>query len=797
MSSQSTNVDCGNYELLSEFKLDYAPASVAKYRSKKTGFTVVVADNKAPITNAYFVVGTEIFDDSGRPHTLEHLIFLGSKDYPYKGVLDNLANRAGGDGTNAWTADDHTAYTISTAGSEGFFNMLPVYLDHILYPTITASGFVTEVFHINGKGEEAGVVMSEMQGVEQNSERVLANKLQKELYPEGSAYRSETGGMLSALRKLTVEEIREFHAKSYRPYNVCLIVDGSIPLDRLMRVLNEKVDPLILSRAGEDRISIPADWKRPFLETASAGGPVIEQDKQIVVEFMDKDESMGEMYLAWRGSKTGDHLGGMALDILTTYLTDTEVAPLNKRFVEIAKPLCTGIGFYSSDRAGASEFTCHISGVPAAELEKMSGEVRKALAEIANGTAKEGPLDLDRMHTVIKRDRRQLLATAETRLTDILSDPIIADCLYGDADSKSLPDVFNDLKRYDLLLTWSAEQWIDVLNKYLVQQPCLTIVGKPSAPMVDQVSKASKELLENTKKSLGETGLKIKADELEAAQQENDRPIPEDMLTSFPISDASQIDWIPVESAVNPVASFGNASPRVQARIDLEGSQLPYSVHYAHVASNFVIVRATFDAAQLPADLMPYLKLFEASLFSLPIQRPDGLISHEDVVNQLTEFTVDYDSGLSLRGQFADVFQVYLKVEKDQYEKAIAWLRDIISNGVFDIERLSVATAKLVQDLPRRKRSAAAAANSTVYDMLFDREKSPSIANGLLNTLTNLPQIAEELKTHPEQVVAKLEELRKRLLDPSLLRISVAGDIMSLAKPRSAWSENFLNVKVG
>lgn len=27
----------------------------------------------------YFSVATEIFDDSGRPHTLEHLIFMGSE----------------------------------------------------------------------------------------------------------------------------------------------------------------------------------------------------------------------------------------------------------------------------------------------------------------------------------------------------------------------------------------------------------------------------------------------------------------------------------------------------------------------------------------------------------------------------------------------------------------------------------------------------------------------------------------------------------------------------------------------
>lgn len=46
---------------------------------------------------------TEAFDDDGLPHTLEHLIFLGSEQYPYKGVLDLLANRCLASGTNAWT----------------------------------------------------------------------------------------------------------------------------------------------------------------------------------------------------------------------------------------------------------------------------------------------------------------------------------------------------------------------------------------------------------------------------------------------------------------------------------------------------------------------------------------------------------------------------------------------------------------------------------------------------------------------------------------------------------------------
>lgn len=60
----------------------------------------------------------------------------------------------------------NTCYTISTAGSEGFLRILPVYLDHILNPTMTDAGFTTEIYHLNGEGQDSGVVFSEMQGRE-------------------------------------------------------------------------------------------------------------------------------------------------------------------------------------------------------------------------------------------------------------------------------------------------------------------------------------------------------------------------------------------------------------------------------------------------------------------------------------------------------------------------------------------------------------------------------------------------------------------------------------------------------
>ena len=67
---------------------------------------------------------------------------MGSEKYPYKGILNLLANRAFSGGTNAWTGVDHTAYHVSTAGGQGFLQLLPVFLDHVLYPTLTDAGYV-------------------------------------------------------------------------------------------------------------------------------------------------------------------------------------------------------------------------------------------------------------------------------------------------------------------------------------------------------------------------------------------------------------------------------------------------------------------------------------------------------------------------------------------------------------------------------------------------------------------------------------------------------------------------------
>lgn len=64
--------------------------------------------------------------------------------------------------------------------------------------------------HIDGNGENNGVVYAEMQGRENSAESRMFYELQRALFA-GTGYAAETGGRMKDLRTLTVETVRNYH----------------------------------------------------------------------------------------------------------------------------------------------------------------------------------------------------------------------------------------------------------------------------------------------------------------------------------------------------------------------------------------------------------------------------------------------------------------------------------------------------------------------------------------------------------------------------------------------------------
>ncbi|KAI0652259.1 Metalloenzyme, LuxS/M16 peptidase-like protein [Trametes meyenii] len=783
----------GNFDLIKKFKLDFADIHVSKWKSRSSGLSVVHLDYDAPLVNGYFVVGTEIFNDSGCPHTLEHLVFMGSEKYPYKGIIDHLANRGFSNGTNAWTDTDHTAYTVSTAGEQGFLQLLPIYVDHILYPTLTKAGFITEVHHIDGKGENSGVVYSEMQGRENTSGDLMALRMQRLLNPPGSAYRSETGGLMEALRVLTVDQIRDYHHTYYVPHNLTLIVTGKLASGTasLLDVVQNQVEPSIVAH-HQNQGTKPAGWKRPFVETASAQRKPIAQTIKETIEFPEKDESVGELQIGFLGPPPNAFLERKALDILGTYLTSSPVAPLNKEFVEIENPLCTYIYFGEDTRATYVDLPVYVGSIPTEHLDTFDEKLKASLRRVAD----EG-LDMGRMAMVISRDERQLRSKVESSQGDTFSGNVITDALYGSEDGSELAPSMDEINQYAELKQWTNKQWTDLLRKYYIDPPSIVVRGRPSGDMADRLDKAEKARIAVQKEQLGPDGLAECERVLEAAKKEHEAEIPTEILKSFPVPSVKSISWIPVQSFQESVKGKERApapqpgNEQLTKHVEQDGAPLPLFVQYDHVKSDFVTVHAYFSLAKLPDRLRPYLSTYLSAFFSLPVQRSTGeKLNHEEVVHRLDSDTVSYEVSLGVNNAFMETVRVSIKVETAQYENAIAWLKDLVYGSEFDKDRLAVTIAKIQQSLPEMKRDGDTVLGSISAELLYDTS-STSRMGGVVPQVEFIPKLAQQLQESPADVLKDFEEIRKYLTDPTGVRISVNGNILSLKEPRSAWARHF------
>jgi Zn-dependent M16 (insulinase) family peptidase len=287
--------------------------------------------------------------------------------------------------------------------------------------------------------------------------------LQRALFSKDSAYRSETGGLMEALRQLDAQSIRDYHASAYLPHNLTLIVAGrSLSPTRLLETLQSEVEPSIIAHK-QNKGPKPVGWKRPFVDSTTADvRPFIAEDKVEIVEFPERDESVGEVMMSWIGVGALDFIGDVSLEVLGEYLTESAVSPLYAEFVEIEEPLCTDITFHASNQ-DPSILTVYLSSVPAANLHSIEVTFKAALARIA----KEG-IDMKRMETIIERQRLQLLESIETDAADTLSQGVLTDALFGNENGSDLGPMMATMSQYDVVGAWSSTEWVTLLSKFVL-----------------------------------------------------------------------------------------------------------------------------------------------------------------------------------------------------------------------------------------------------------------------------------------------------------------------------------------
>ncbi|XP_069360181.1 uncharacterized protein C05D11.1-like [Maniola hyperantus] len=726
---------------------------VNKYISEKTGLTVIIANVEGPLVYGNICLATEAHDDNGLPYALEHLILLGSERYPYKGILDLLANRCMAHGTYTFTETDHTRYTIYTTGDAGMLTLLPIYIDHILRPTLTDEGFITEVHHVNGEGEDAGVVYCNIQLRENNAIPRCELKLLRAMYPN-SGYSAVIDGIMENLRNFTdIIKVRDYHKKFYRAENLTIILTGQIEADDVFKVLATVEDDIITKRKKE----VQEEWVKPWQTI-----PPPPNYGELREQWPADTEDSGQVLFGWRGPMLTEPTALKELTacaVLLQYLCDTAAAPLQRALVEREDALAGDVSYNLTENV-APLIKIELENVPVDKFEIARDEARNCLKSIIKG---DEAIDMERMKRLLRKQLRETMTSLESDPHHTIAFRCIGDALYSqnEDDFISRMNPHNSLKE---LLKESSDYWLSLLKKYF-SDDLVTIIGSPSIELQAKIAKDEIKRIEEQRVQLGEEGLAEKGKILDDAIKFNERPPPPGTLASVAVPSCENLKYRNISSW----NSGGEPCPH----FDLK--EIPMYTRVHSLNTNFVYMSFILDTTNVDQTTRKWLPLHLNALAECPVRRGDKLIPHEEVISTTDQLIVSFskDIGLGLNcptpkfpaqnfavGQFGHFVQIETTCEPADYEEVVNHLYEILYAAEINKERLLVFAQRLINDASQVRGNGYVMDNYILRDSLYCKDSNVHWSF-VLRQQKFLKELVEQLNAGGDCAEAAISEAKE------------------------------------
>lgn len=557
-----------------------------------------------PLYSAYVVVPTLVTNSKGLPHCLEHLVFCGSKSYPQRGLLDRLATLCQSQGTNAWTADDHTCYTFTSSSLEGLKKMLPVFLDHIFNPLLNPETILKEVCGFDeGNNSLSGVVYCEMQSREWSEADQIDGAMRRNIFNSHSPlhhYRWETGGSTGDISTIIPSEIEAYHVKYYRPCNTYLVIIGNSDLedhsfDFLSKGLSFNTDNAI-SHTDNNQSQIFNVKQQVTLSPTH---------KVDVVRFPSEDESMASTALCWKGPRSDDHLNINALHCLLRSLSEGSASPLQQRFVERSDPLSNDI-YYDIKASHYTMISLLFQGVPIEHQSCIRDEFHSLMEEFFSTTSTSTTTSIDRIRLSISEWCLKLEEQYENDPHEQIVSYLIPEMispLFGINSSITnyISNIEGDLS---ILAEKDIDFWRKLFNEYLSSPE--EVWSSPSKEMNLEIKEEEKKhfLAFKEKEQCGTIP------SLSQKQQQQQQP---ESFKGHPLMDEIVIDRPSLRQCIREIqfeSSSGLSVNSVEILGEIDGQR----------------VRSLFAFPlidNLPKELWKYLLIFQESLFQLDISIPE------------------------------------------------------------------------------------------------------------------------------------------------------------------------------
>ncbi|KAJ2083604.1 hypothetical protein H4R24_000662 [Coemansia sp. RSA 988] len=776
------------------------------FRHSSSSLRVVVCNTPQPLFSLGIYVPTAPINDKGLPHTLEHLVFCGSTRFPHRGYLDALANCNFSQGTNAWTYEDCTCYTLSAASEEALGNVLPVYLDHVLSPLLRDDQFITEVYHYDENGKENGVVFSEMVSCENEENELSEFHLVRMLFPSKSIYGCSYGGLTPEIAKLNNQEIIEYHRQFYDANNLTVVLVGPFSDGFEQEVLQKLPADIIQSNGSDSR------------SQTDCSPPPANQPQSKHVPFPAADADMGSLKFGWRGPPSEDVETLTALNILLAYLSEDMSSPLSQRFVERTSPLASYV-CYDAKPSIPSTLFLSFGGVPypngeddddsaesggddsgseyetGSENEEAGAEEEKEDPDIPHLFEEDyfkGLLmkELQRIHDTrfdgdedaLKKAAQQFGQKLALRIEDqpdetiqeFLCWDIVASHFSPGHDGKfaigSRANIFDTIAD---LASKPIAFWLELLNSWLLGGTAYHVVMVPDPGLALQLENERKEIERANAANIEdkEAHKTLIAQAVEA----NKVDLPEELRRAIPLADPSKTAQLPhTMELITPPAELGPLS----------------LVQVVQSETDFPDIRLHLPMGALSEELRPYVLLFHGLTFSADFVLPAGMIYDTDTRPLTAERRIGYaaldrrladltcsreDSvGISMENfAFSWIDELYvmtMRLPDFNFDITVRWLLQAFIFAEFTAERIVSVAQHLLSDLNKTKRDGEVVLNA-VITRLSSKEQEPGKPRwiethiGLVEQERVLRQIISESKKGCHDVISnKLDEIKRVLI---------------------------------
>lgn len=213
----------------------------------------------------------------GLAHFLEHMLFMGTEQYPEENGYSAYLNAHGG-GSNAYTSQEDTVY---------YFSVLNAYLPEAM--SMFASFFTCPLFAESSTMREVSAVDNEHTKNIQNDSWRMYQLLKTLCRPSHPLAHFSTGNMATLhdtplSNGVNVRDLLlKFHATHYSANNMCVCVYSNLSLADMEAMATARFSGIPNHNAS--RFAVPADpFAAPQLQRMVRAVPI--QDKKVLLPLL-------------------------------------------------------------------------------------------------------------------------------------------------------------------------------------------------------------------------------------------------------------------------------------------------------------------------------------------------------------------------------------------------------------------------------------------------------------------------------------------------------------------------------